>query len=105
MIARNITKSKKIQQLSDSERVMYAFILPFLDREGRINAHETYLKGHVFLNLEYTEAQIHKAVQRFHDVGLATVYPTEDAVVMEYTAFTDFNRPNHRETESEYPPS
>lgn len=103
MIARNITKSKKIAQLSDSQRVMYAFILPFLDRDGRINAHPTYLKGQVFLSLEYTEAQIEAAVRKFHDVGLATVYPTEDAVVMEYASFAEFNKPNHRETESEYP--
>lgn len=104
MIARNITKSKKIAQLNDQERVIYAFILPFLDREGRINAHPTYLKGNVFLGLEYTEAQIDEATRRFHDVGLATIYPTEDAVVMEYASFAEFNRPNHREVESEFPP-
>lgn len=103
MIARNITKSKKIAQLTDTQRVIYAFILPFLDREGRINAHPTYLKGHVFLSLEYDEATIEAAVRRFHDVGLATVYATEDAVVVQYTAFEEFNKPNHREVASEYP--
>lgn len=103
MIARNITKSKKIQQLSCAQRVMYAFILPFLDREGRINAHPTYLKGHVFLHLEYTEAEIDEAVRKFQDVGLATVYATEDDVVMEYKDFLVYNRPDRKEVASEYP--
>lgn len=103
MIARNITKSKKIAQLSDRDRVIYAFILPFLDREGRINAHPTYLKGTVFLHLEYTEAQISEAVKRIHEVGLAIVYATEDDVVMQFKDFLVYNKPNHKESESEYP--
>lgn len=74
-----------------------------MDREGRINAHPTYLKGNVFLQLEYTEEQIGAAVWRFHDVGLATVYPTEDAIVMQYTAFEEFNKVDNREVASEYP--
>jgi hypothetical protein len=103
MIARNITKSKKVQQLSDTQRVIYAFILPFLDREGRINAHPTYLKGLVFLHLEYTEAEIGEAIRKMHDVGLVTVYATEDDVVMQFKDFLVYNKPNHKESESEYP--
>lgn len=103
MIARNITKSKKIAQLSDTERVIYAFILPFLDREGRINAHPTYLKGQVFLHLEYTEAQIETTVRHMHDVGLVTLYATEDDVVIEFKDFLVYNAPNKREAQSEFP--
>jgi hypothetical protein len=104
MIARNITKSKKIQQLSDRERVIYAFMLPFLDREGRINAHPKYLKGVVFLQLEYSEAEIEAAISRLHDVGLGTVYPTEDAVVFQFVSFHEYNKPNRNEVGSEFPP-
>jgi hypothetical protein len=106
MLDRSITTSKKISKLSDRARCIYMMLLPYTDREGRLNAHPTYLKGNVFLKLEYTEQDIKQALSECADVELITIYATdEDDAILEVKNFLEHNTPNLKESNSEYPPS
>jgi len=104
MIARNITRSKKIAAASERARCIYMMLMPFTDREGRMVATPSYLKGAVFRHLEYTETDIETAIWELHDLKLISLYQTEDDLVMQYHDFLEFNRPASKESPSELPP-
>lgn len=104
MLDKRFTSSKKVNSLSREHRYMYAAILPFLDREGRINAQPIYLKANVFLNTDVEMEEIATAVWTFANVGLIELYGHEDhAAVLEYVDFSKYNSPNSREVASAYP--
>lgn len=103
MLARNITKSTKIRAAGERARCIYMMLLPFTDREGRMIATPSYLKGAVFRHLEYSEDDLTTAIWELHDLTLISVYQNEDDLILQVHDFLDFNKPNARETALEIP--
>lgn len=104
MIDQHYTRSKKLNSLTRDLRYIYAAILPYLDREGRIIAEPRHLDGTVFLKTDVRKDEIADALQEFAAVGLIELYADEDGMaILQYTRFSEFNTPNHREKASELP--
>lgn len=104
MIDQHYTRSRKLNSLTRDLRYIYAAILPYLDREGRIIAEPRHLDGTVFLKTDVRKDEIADALQEFARVGLIELYADEDGMaILQYTRFSEFNTPNHREKASELP--
>lgn len=104
MLDQAFVRSKKLQSVHRDVRLLYASILPFLDREGRSIAEPLYLKGNVFRWSDFTVDEIAAGIKTMTDVGLIRVYADEDnAAILEYTGFLDLNSPNKKEAKSAFP--
>lgn len=104
MLDRRFTESKKLQALHRDYRLVYASILPFLDREGRIIAEPIYLKAICFRHTDFEPAEIGAAVHALAEAGLVELYADEDnAAIIQYTGFDRFNSPNAKEAKSDLP--
>jgi hypothetical protein len=104
MFDRAFMKSRKVQSLARDHRLVYASILPFLDREGRIIAEPIYLKAMVFRHSDFTTEELGEAVRALADVGLVELYADEDnSAIVQYTKFHEFNTPNAKEARSDLP--
>lgn len=104
MLDRRFTESKKLQALPRDYRLVYASILPFLDREGRIIAEPIYLKAICFRHTDFEPAEIGTAVHTLADAGLVQLYADEDnAAIIQYVDFGRFNSPNAKEAKSDLP--
>lgn len=104
MIDRSFAKSKKLNHLPRDHRLIYATILPFLDREGRIVADPRVLWAEVFRWSDFTPEEIGTALAHLADAGLVRLYADEDNdAIIEYVRFHDFNNPNQREAKSDLP--
>ena len=104
MFDRAFMKSRKVQGMPRDDRLVYASILPFLDREGRIIAEPLYLKANVFRHSDFTIEEIATAIRTIAAAGLADLYADEDNdAIIQYTRFQDFNTPNSKEAKSDLP--
>src|SRR5690625_2540037 len=77
-IARRITESDKIRSLANDGRLLpitlYTFLLPYLDREGRMNANPMVLKGGLFEGYAWTLEELEDALHDLAAVGLIHLY-------------------------------
>ena len=104
MLDRRFMESKKLQNVTRDARLVYASVLPFLDREGRIIAEPIYLKAIVFRHSDFEPAEIAGTVKQLADAGLVRLYADEDnAAIIEYVDFDRFNSPNAKEAKSDLP--
>ncbi len=106
MLSRRIAASKSIHALkgNDRARFIYTVLLPYTDRAGRINANPNGLKGGILEPFEYTVDEIAEALKDLAEVGLLTLYSTDEhALIAEYARFSDFNTPHPKEPESDFP--
>lgn len=104
MFDRSFLKSQKLNAIPRDHRLVYASILPFLDREGRIVAEPIYLKAIVFRWSDFEIDEIAEAVASLATIGLIHLYADEDnKAILEYVRFLDFNSPNKNEAKSELP--
>lgn len=104
MIDRAFMKSRKLNSVSRDHRLIYASILPFLDREGRIVAEPIYLKALVFRWSDFTLEEIAAGVAALEKVKLIRLYSDEDnSAILQYESFRDFNNPNSKESKSDLP--
>jgi hypothetical protein len=104
MLDRRFMESKKLANIHRDARLVYASILPFLDRDGRTIAEPLYLKAIVFRHSDFTIEEIAAAVSALAHVGLVHLYADEDnAAIIEYVDFTRFNSPNAKEAKSDLP--
>lgn len=95
--------SSKIRSVSRDDRLIYASILPFLDREGRHCAEPFVLMATIFRLTDFTIDEVVGGVARLNAVGLIDLYSDADnAAVLEYRRFLEFNKPNHREAKSRF---
>ena len=103
MLDQRFNRSAKLQAVPRDTRLVYASILPHLDRRGRACAEPVVLMANVFRRTDFTTDEVTHAVAQLHAVGLIRLYIDQDNnAVLEYVDFLKFNRPNKNETESEF---
>lgn len=106
MIKKNISCSDKLASLkSDSSRMLYLFILPHLDIEGRHSADPDIIKGHILTKLKsWTNSKIEQHLKELENVGLLTLYEIDGEKYLEYINFKKYQllRPD-KEAESKIP--
>jgi hypothetical protein len=106
LISRRATASDKMLALgaNDRARWLWASLLPYTDKAGRINANPVILKTTVYEGYPYTVQDIAAALDALADVGLVKLYRTKrHELVLEYVKFGDFNTPHKREPGSDFP--
>jgi len=104
MIDQRFTQSEKLNSVRRDARLLYASMLPFLDREGRMCAEPLVVKVTVFRRSDFTVEEITCYLTELAEVGLIRLYADADnEAVLEYAGFLDFNSPNQRERQSEHP--
>lgn len=105
-VSRRLTESDKIGTLrgNDRARFIYVALLPYTDREGRLNANPLMLKSSALEGFEYTAEDIAAALDALAESGLIELYSApRHKLVMQYTKFTDFNKPHDKEPASDLP--
>lgn len=104
MLDKSFVKSQKLNQLTRDQRLAYAMILPFLDREGRTVAEPIVLKALVFRWSDFTIDEIADAVAAMARVELVSLYADRDnSAIIQFVRFEEFNSPNSKEAKSDLP--
>lgn len=104
MLDQRFTQSDKLNSVSRDARLVYASVLPYLDREGRACAEPMAVKVNVFRRSDFTIEEITACLAELAAAGLIELYADEDNdAILQYTSFGEFNSPNARERASEYP--
>jgi len=108
MLKRKITKSKKMAALkTDKARLLWFYMLPFTDVEGRIEADAEDIREEIIRKQRkgYTLERIENCLQDLHQVGLITLYNANNKRYLEFTRFDDEqkNRNRDREAKSDIP--
>lgn len=94
MLKKNISESRRLSQLkTDSARLLWTWILPFLDRDGRFYASPDMIKGKVVPRLEtFTTKNISHYLMDMAAVGLITLYEVDGEKILEYRRFNEFQK-------------
>lgn len=107
MLKKVVSDSKKLAELkSDSARLLWTWILPYLDIEGRYYADPDIIKGKVVPRLKTFNAEnIAKYLNEMNDIGLIVLFEHEDEKYLEYRNFKEFqNLRESKEAKSKIPP-
>jgi len=107
-LSKSVSISNKLASLkSDSPRLLWTWLLPHLDREGRFHADPAIVKGHAVTRLKnHTEETIEADLNELASVGLVILYQVNGDRYLQFTQF-DENQPGmrkDREAESQCPP-
>jgi len=106
MLKKRVSYSKKLASLSsDSCRLLYTWLIPHCDIEGRIEADPLYLKSIVFPRIKsWTPAKIDKCLKELHEAGLIYLYEINGDRYLEVVKFKKYQnlRPD-KEAESSIP--
>lgn len=104
MLKQGFVTSDKLNAVSRDARLLYACLLPFLDREGRSVAEPTTLKVTHLRQTDFTPEEIAALLVELEGVGLLALYADKvyDAI-LEYADFLEHNKPNAREAASIFP--
>lgn len=110
MLNRSISYSKKVAALVASVGtdggLFWTWMVPHLDRDGRIHGDPDVLKGMVAPRIaEITTDTIRKTIPKAHELGLINWYEVDGDSYIEFPGFAD-NQPNlryDREPESQIP--
>ena len=105
MLKKVVSTSQKLARLkSDSARLLYTWLLPHLDVEGRFSADPDVVKGYVVPRLKMTPKQVAQYLQEMADVGLIQIYQVNGDLFLEYAKFKDYQTlRKKREAESIIP--
>ena len=105
MIKRVISESKKLGRLkSDSPRLLYSWLIPWLDVEGRHSADPEIIKGHIFPKVHsMTIKKIERLLQELNDEKLIILYSFDGEVYLEFKK-TIQKIDRTREAKSSIPP-
>jgi hypothetical protein len=106
-LSKSVSTSHKLASLkSDSPRLLWTWLLPHLDREGRFHADPDIVKGHAVTRLKnHTEKTIEADLNELASVGLIVLYQVNGDRYLQFTQF-DENQPGmrkDREAESQCP--
>ena len=103
---RRITKSDKVLALAHDHFALwlYTALLPYTDREGRLNANPAGLAATIFEGYGYDSDEIERALHALAGVGLIVLYRNgRYQHLVEYTKFKDMCKPDSREAKSDLP--
>ena len=94
MLKKVISESKSLGNLkSDSGRLLYTWIIPFLDIEGRHSADPDIIKGHVFPKVKsMTVAKIRKLLPELVTEGLVILYRNDGESYLQLTKFQEHQK-------------
>lgn len=94
MLKKRISDSKKLGKLkSDSARLLYTWILPHLDVEGRYSADPDLIKGHVFPKVKsMTYKKITNLLCELAEVGLIILYKHDGEFYLHLKNFHDYQK-------------
>lgn len=101
-ISRSVGHSREIARLpDDTTRMIFAFILPNLDVEGRIDADPIYLTGVCLSRLQIPAQKVARALVAMYEVGLIELYEEEGLPYLEYVNFQKHQEGLRKEREPE----
>ncbi|GAI55304.1 unnamed protein product, partial [marine sediment metagenome] len=106
MLKKVICTSKKLANLrTDSARLLYTWLLPHLDIEGRFSGDISVIKGHIFPRLKHmTIKKIERDLRDLVKSGLIIVYKAKGDIFLELIDFHKHQYLNpKREAESDIP--
>jgi hypothetical protein len=94
MLKKCISESKSLGNLSsDSARLLYTWLIPFLDVEGRYSADPEIIKGHIFPKIKsMTISKIQKLLSDLNTAGLIILYNFNDEVYLQLTKFHEHQK-------------
>ena len=108
MLKRAVSTSRRLADLkTDSARLLYTWIIPHLDIEGRFYADPAMVKGSVVPRIKsFTEAKIEECLADMAAVGLITLYTVDSDRYLQLRKFKDHqNLRTNKEAKSIIPPS
>ena len=106
MLKKNISTSRKLSELkSDSARLLYTWLLPHLDIEGRFSANPYVVKGYIVPRLTtMTPEKIEEFLHELSQKKLIILYEVNEDKYLEFTKFSDFQSLREdREAKSDIP--
>ncbi len=106
MLKRVISESKSLGNLSsDSARLLYTWLIPWLDVEGRHSADPDIIKGHVFPKVKaMTTARIEQLLGDLAAKNLIVIYGGNGEKYLQFTKFAVHQKLNkEREAKSNIP--
>jgi len=100
-----ISQSKKLAEISnDTGRLIYTWLLPHLDREGRFSAEPDVIKGNVFPRIKnMTQKKIEKSIEEMAELGLIILYKIDGDKYLQFKKFKEFQVHLDRESPSKIP--
>lgn len=106
MLKKAISTSRRLADLqSDSARMLYTWIIPHLDIEGRFYADPEMVKGSVVPRIKsFTLSKIEECLSDMHKVGLILVYKVDGDTYLQLRKFEDHqNLRRDKEAQSNIP--
>ena len=97
ILSKRISKSDKVANLSsDTARMIYSWIIPYLDVDGPMEANTRLMKGEIAPLLDHiTPEKIQEILIEFNSAGLIILYEVENKQYLQLIKF-DENQPNLR---------
>ncbi len=106
MLKKVISESKSLGNLkSDSARLLYSWLIPFLDIEGRHSADPDILKGHIFPKVKSMRVgKIARLLQDLAIAGLIVLYRKNEEIYLQLINFQEHQKLDRdREAPSKIP--
>ena len=106
MLKRVITTSRKLAELkTDSARLLYTWLIPFLDVEGRFYGNPDIIKGFIIPRIkDFTTEKVTECLFDMQKVGLILWYQVDGDKYLEFTCFEKHQNINKdREAKSSFP--
>jgi len=107
MLKRAVSDSRRLSELkSDSARLLWTWILPYLDIEGRYFADADIIKGKIVPRIKtFTPEIISEYLDDMRRVGLIVLYEFDGEKYLQFRNFHEFqNLRENREGKSKIPP-
>ncbi len=91
MLSKRISRSDKLAALpSDTERMFYSWLIPYLDVEGRLEADPDLLKADITPKLKHiTPEKIEEVLVVLHNIGLIILYTVDKKEYLQLVKFEE----------------
>jgi len=105
MLKKQISISQTLPRLkSDSARLLYTWLIPHLDIEGRFSADPDVVKGHVVPRLKMTKKKVWEYLQDMAENNLIILYQANNDLYLQFSVFEEHQSlRKDREAESKIP--
>jgi hypothetical protein len=91
MLKKKVATSRRLSELkTDQARLLWTWLLPFLDVEGRYHANENIIKGTIFPRLaHFTPRKIKAYLENLVEVGLISIYTIDGDRFLRFRNFKE----------------